>query len=246
MDRLSAFFDAFPLEVAMPSRSGLWSADASMLYLVSAPGGELAELVLVVRGAHLPAGKVVAVEVAFGGAENPLVDTLPDMLSVCVDDEPCALKSIALAFLGELSGGRCGHEQALHRLGEVIVLMMLRSAIERGSTRPCLLAGLAHPVLHPVLVALHEAPAHPWTIEELAQRANMSRSHFMALFPKVVGTTAMSYLTRWRVHLGQRELRRGNAKVKAVARRVGFSSAEAFSRAYQREFGRSPVEELRG
>jgi AraC-like DNA-binding protein len=55
----------------------------------------------------------------------------------------------------------------------------------------------------------------------------------------------MSYLTRWRVHLGQRELRRGNAKVKAVARRVGFSSAEAFSRAYQREFGRSPVDEPR-
>jgi AraC-like DNA-binding protein len=80
---------------------------------------------------------------------------------------------------------------------------------------------------HPVLVALHDSPAHTWTVEELASRAGLPRSHFMALFPKVVGTTAMCYLTQWRVHLGRRELRRGNAKVKAVARRVGFSGAAA-------------------
>ncbi|MBU6490205.1 MAG: helix-turn-helix domain-containing protein, partial [Burkholderiales bacterium] len=44
----------------------------------------------------------------------------------------------------------------------------------------------------------------------------------------------------------QRELRRANIKVKAVARHVGFASAEAFSRAYQREFGRPPVDDMRG
>lgn len=52
-------------------------------------------------------------------------------------------------------------------------------------------------------------------------------------------------LTKWRVRLGQRELRRANTKVKAVARRVGFASAEAFSRAYQREFGRPPMDDMR-
>jgi AraC-like DNA-binding protein len=245
LDRLSAFFDAFPLEVKLPARRGEPAREASMLYLLQDEAGQLAELVLVVRGGAAPARAAIAVEVAFGGSENPLLNTLPDALSSVIDDDQPALRHIARAFLDELRGGRCGHQQALHRLGEVIVLMMLRSAIEGGSTRPCLLAGLAHPVLHSVLVALHESPAHAWTVEELADRAGLSRSHFMALFPKVVGTTAMAYLTRWRVQLGRRELRRGNAKVKAVARRVGFSSAEAFSRAYQREFGRSPVDELR-
>lgn len=247
MDRLSAFFDAFPLEVKLPTQAGPGTAQASMLYLLRDEAGQIAQISLVVRGADAPANESVAaaVEVAFGGTENPLLNTLPDRLSLLADDNQPALRSLAGAFLDELSNRRCGHRQALHRLGEVIVLMMLRSAIERGSARPCLLAGLAHPQLHPVLVALHEAPAHAWTVDALADMAGLSRSHFMALFPKVVGTTAMSYLTQWRVHLGQRALRRGNAKVKAVARRVGFSSAEAFSRAYQREFGRSPIDDLR-
>lgn len=245
MDRLSAFFDAFPLEVKLPLQTQARTTEASMLYLLQDETGEVAELVLVVRGATTPANATIAVEVGFGGSDNPLLNTMPDSLSLMVDDDQPGLRNIAHAFLDELRGERCGHQQALHRLGEVIVLMMLRSAIECGSARPCLLAGLAHPVLHPVLVALHESPAHSWTVEELADMAGLSRSHFMALFPKIVGTTAMSYLTRWRVQLGQRELRRGNAKVKAVARRVGFSSAEAFSRAYQREFGRSPVDDLR-
>jgi AraC-like DNA-binding protein len=217
-----------------------------MLYLLRDEAGQIAEISLAVRGPEAPADDsvVAAVEVAFGGTENPLLNTLPDTLSLLADDNQPALRSLAAAFLDELSNRRCGHRQALHRLGEVIVLIMLRSAIERGSTRPCLLAGLAHPQLHPVLVAVHESPAHAWTVDALANVAGLSRSHFMALFPKVVGTTAMSYLTRWRVHLGQRALRRGNAKVKAVARHVGFSSAEAFSRAYQREFGRSPIDDL--
>jgi AraC-like DNA-binding protein len=244
MDRLSAFFDAFPLEVKLLTPAVPRMEQASRLYLHQDATGQCTGISLVVRGIDAPATASVAVDVVFGGTENPLLDTLPDTLSLSVGDDQPALSSLARAFLDELSNRRCGHRHALHRLGEVIVLMLLRSAIERGSTRPCLLAGLAHPLLHPVLVAMHESPAHAWTIEALADLAGLSRSHFMALFPKVVGTTAMSYLTKWRVHLGQRDLRRGNAKVKAVARRVGFSSAEAFSRAYRREFGRSPVDDL--
>jgi AraC-like DNA-binding protein len=245
VDRLSAFFDAFPLEVRRPGQEGTPAPEASMLYVLPDGAGRPQEVLLVVRGSAIPAGASVPIEVLFGGAGNPLLNTLPDHLSLRVDDDQPGLKELASAYLNEAAAERCGHRHALQRLGEVIVLMVLRGAIERGSTRPCLLAGLAHPQLHRVLVAMHEAPGRPWCIEELAQTAGMSRSHFMALFPEVIGATPMSYLTRWRVQLGQRELRRTGAKVKAVARRVGFASAEAFSRAYQREFGRPPGSDLR-
>lgn len=245
MDRLSAFFDAYPLEVHVPAHAGTSEHEGPKLYLLGDASGRLTQVVLLVRGAAVPAEALTVVEVSFGGSDNPLLGTLPDALHLPLEDDRTGVGHLARTFIDELASERCGHRHALHRLGEVIVLMMLRAAIERGSARPCLLAGLAHPLLHRVLVAVHESPAHPWTVEELAQVAGLSRSHFMALFPKVVGATAMSYLTKWRVRLGQRELRRGNIKVKAVARRVGFASAEAFSRAYQREFGRPPVDDMR-
>ena len=243
-DRLSAIFDAFALSVRRCDAGTAAPADCARLYLCERAGA-LAELVLVVRGAATPPLPWTAVEVDFGGSANPLLHTLPERVALPLDGGPPALQHAALAFCEELAGARCGHRQALQRLGEVIVLLMLRAAIEGGSARPCLLAGLAHPQLHPALVAMHEAPGRHWNVDALAETAGMSRSRFMALFPAVVGTTPMAYLTRWRLQLGRRELQRAGARVKAVARRVGFASAEAFSRAYLREFGRPPVAELR-
>ncbi len=245
MDRLSAFFDAFPLEVRVSPAAGGAEPGGSMLYLLPNATDAAGEALLVVRGNTKPKAFSMAVAVAFGGAGNPLLNALPDTLSLSIGDGEPRLREMARAFLDELADGRCGHRHALQRLGEVLVLFLLRSAIERGSAQPCLLAGLAHPQLHPVLVAMHDAPAHAWHVEELAETAGMSRSRFMAIFGEVVGTTPMSYLTRWRLQLGRRELNLSGASVKSVARRVGFGSAEAFSRAYQREFGRSPVHELR-
>lgn len=66
----------------------------------------------------------------------------------------------------------------------------------------------------------------------------------MALFRRVVGTTPQAYLTGWRLTIGRRHLSQG-ARVKAVARQVGFGSAAAFSRAYFRKFGDWPALETR-
>ncbi|MFL5011882.1 MULTISPECIES: AraC family transcriptional regulator [Rhizobium] len=117
-----------------------------------------------------------------------------------------------------------------------MVLLILRTAIDRGATGPGLLAGLSHPSLYRTLVAMHDAPTRAWNIEDLAAMAGMSRSHFMALFREVVGTTPQAYLTGWHLTVARRKLTKG-AKVKAVARQVGFGSAAAFSRAYFRKFG---------
>ncbi|MEK1902090.1 MAG: helix-turn-helix transcriptional regulator [Rhizobium sp.] len=67
----------------------------------------------------------------------------------------------------------------------------------------------------------------------------MSRSHFMALFRDLAGTTPQAYLTGWRLTLARRKLAKGG-KVKSAARQVGFGSAAAFSRAFFRKFGDWP------
>jgi len=44
--------------------------------------------------------------------------------------------------------------------------------------------------------AMHDDPAHRWTVQELAERACMSRSAFALIFKEPVGASPMDYLTR--------------------------------------------------
>jgi len=239
-DRLSVFFETFELSVTVvPPRNGV-----NLYVTPGKEGGGPGAIVFSARGNPArPPVVLVCAAVDFGGRINPLMNAMPDTVVVRLDEVP-ALRDTTDAFVAEAMHRRCGRHVALNRLGEVMVLMILRSAMERGGTGPGLLAGLSHPALQKVLVALHDGPGRPWPIEELALIAGMSRSRFMTVFREVVGTTPNAYLRSWRLSLGYRRLARGD-RVKAVAREVGFTSAAGFSRAYSREFGHPPKLERR-
>ena len=63
------------------------------------------------------------------------------------------------------------------------------------------LFALADKQMGAAIGAMHENPAHRWTLQELAQHAGMSRSNFALKFKEMVGMSAMDYLTRWRMLL---------------------------------------------
>ena len=44
------------------------------------------------------------------------------------------------------------------------------------------------------ITSIHDEPAHDWTVEELGQRAGMSRSIFALRFKETVGVSPMEYL----------------------------------------------------
>lgn len=239
VDRLAAFFDAFELTAAMVPLDDPHSA-ANLV--VTGRGSVPKRIMFCAKNnamANAPDGVLAAATIEFGGATNPLMNALPDQFEVSLEGLT-PLSPLVEAFVWEAQDNRCGRRTALNRLCEIIVLLVLREAIDKGATGPGLLAGLSHPNLQRALVAMHDAPSRQWRVEDLAEISGLSRSRFMALFPEVVGLTPAAYLTAWRLALGQRELMRGS-RVKQVARRVGFGSAEAFSRAYSRRFGHPPV-----
>ena len=51
----------------------------------------------------------------------------------------------------------------------------------------------------------------------------------------------MRYLSRQRLRFAAERLREGRESVAGVAMEVGYESEAAFSRAFKREFGRSPA-----
>lgn len=238
-DRLSAFFGAFELSVGIVAEGG---GNGAANLVVTGRDGVAEQVVFWPRRRALSriGGRVlVAAAIDFGGRSNPLMNAMPDRVDIPLAQFP-VVQAVTAAFVAEAIDARCGRQTALDRLCEVILLMVLRRAVDLGSAGPGLLAGLSHPELHRALVAMHDQPARAWRTEELAGISGMSRSRFMSLFPEVVGITPAAYLSQWRLTLGQRELQKGE-QVKLVARRVGFGSATAFSRAFSRLFGHPPV-----
>ncbi len=127
------------------------------------------------------------------------------------------------------------------RLPELVLIEVLRMhlatapAVDRGW-----LAALHDSVLAPALALLHAAPERKWTVAELASGAAVSRSLLDDRFRQVLGRSPIRYLTEWRMHLAEDLLATTELGIVTVARRVGYDSEEAFSRAFKRSHGLSP------
>lgn len=127
------------------------------------------------------------------------------------------------------------------RLPELVLIEVLRvhlataPAADRGW-----MAAIRDPVLAPALSLLHGSPDRRWTVADLASGAAVSRSLLDARFRQVLGRSPIRYLTEWRMHVAEELLATTDIGVVMVARRVGYDSEEAFSRAFKRARGLSP------
>lgn len=128
-----------------------------------------------------------------------------------------------------------GHDAVLARLVELLLVESLRASTTHSS--PGLLRGLADARVAAALLELHAQPAKPWTINQLAEQAALSRSAFFERFSRLVGMAPMEYLLAWRMSLARSLLRLPNADLERVAERVGYSSASTFSTAFSRRVG---------
>ena len=102
------------------------------------------------------------------------------------------------------------------------------------------LFALADEQIGPAINAMHGDPAHPWTLQELAERVGMSRSGFAQKFKETVSATAIDYLTRWRMLLAGDRLANSNDPISVISLSLGYESELAFSTAFKRVTGCSP------
>lgn len=170
-----------------------------------------------------------------------LVSLLPQL--VHVRGEPTLTTLVSLVH-AEFRARRPARDVVLARLLDVLLIEALRSA-PRHAASPGLVRGLADERLVIAIRRMHERPAAAWTVAELAREAAMSRSAFFTRFSRLVGVTPMDYLLGWRIALAKGLLSDG-ATVAAVAERVGYGSASAFSVAFTRHVGRPPARFARG
>ena len=193
-------------------------------------GGELAQVIcVVVRYDRLAAEHLIAL--------------LPNVIQIHSwdADESNWLQSTLRFIAREAKELRPGGETVITRLADVLVVQMIRSWIDTApEADKSWLSALRDGQVGQALIAIHREPGREWTVESLAHEAGMSRSAFSARFTRLVGETALRYVTQWRMRLARIHLRETSEPLSVVAERVGYESEAAFSRAFKRAFGVPP------
>lgn len=173
---------------------------------------------------------------------EPLLRVLPPVLRFDLDDSADdALRSTFRLLELERTFPGFGSGFIMSRLVEALFVYALRTcASSSAMTSPGWLAALSDPGLAPALRELHTDIAHPWTVDELARRAGMSRAAFAAAFKQKTGDSPINYLTCWRMHRAKRLLRDTRLSLRQIALTIGYDTDAAFSRAFRRVEGVAP------
>ena len=175
---------------------------------------------------------------------EPILLSLPRLLRVSMRDDGTAawLRSSIRHSVVESTSSRPGSAVVLARLSEVLFVEAVRQYMETlPPGESGWLAGLRDRYVGRALALLHEQPAHPWTVDQLASQVGLSRSALGERFSSLIGVPPMQYLARWRTSLAATQLREGNASIIQIAAEVGYESEAAFNRAFKREFGLPPA-----
>ena len=236
IDRLTTLINYFNLTVRPASLS-----EATLVVMAAEDGApRKVTLRATAEGYEIPPDHVLfAAEVDWGGMSNPLIAALPTTVEFDLSNDAESMNLIML-MQSELAAQRCGADPVISRLGEILIVRMLRAQIEAGSTQPGLLAGLSDPRLSRAIVAIHDHPGRNWRNEDLAKIAGLSLSRFSEVFLAMVGEPPAAYLRRWRLTLARQDVAKGD-RVDAIARRYGYASSEGFARAFKKHFGENPI-----
>lgn len=225
----------------LASEAGVRAVDADMLVQMQREGA-------LARIDHGGGGALTRIVCGFVGSEarrHPLLEALPQLLVLDLNGRPEA-EWVATSFrfaAQEVAAARAGSETMLARLSELLFVEAVRAYVATLPTEQRgWLAGLRDPAIGRALALMHARVAQPWTSEELAAEALLSRSAFAERFTTLVGVPPMSYLTAWRMQVAAQALHESRRSIAQIAAAVGYESEATFARAFKREMDVSPGE----
>lgn len=182
-----------------------------------------------------------------GNHADLLFNALPAIVHVRDASEQAAVLRWSLEQLAtELKHGSPGGTLMADHLAQIMLLQIIRLWLASDKeTHTGWLGALADPRLMRVMEAMHSEPARRWTLAELARLAGMSRTVFAVRFRDVVGQTPLDYLAGWRMRLAGDRLQHTADSVANIGFSVGYESEAAFSTAFRRMMGCTPMQHRR-
>lgn len=125
-----------------------------------------------------------------------------------------ALSTSLAHFLGELNLQRCRGEQQTPKMEDI---------------------------LHETIEFMHQNIYNTLTLNELAQYARLSVSHYTNHFRKLTGMTPISFFNDLKIRKASELLHEPDRKIKDIANILGFEDPYYFSRWFKKTMGISPA-----
>jgi AraC-like DNA-binding protein len=170
-----------------------------------------------------------------------LLGVLPPIVHIRSEAARSAMRWSLEGMMRELRESKPGGFLVAQQLAYMMLVQTLRLHLAEGLAGGVgWLFALADQQMSAAIAAMHTDPAHPWTVQQLAERAGMSRSVFALKFKQTVGDSPMEYLTRWRMLLAADRLVNSADPISAISLSLGYESESAFSTAFKRVMGCSP------
>jgi len=174
------------------------------------------------------------------GTSNPIFSALPAYFVVRADESSAGFRQLATMLTETSRDRRWGRQLVQNKLADSLFTMAVCEYVRRAEHPRGLLAALTDVRLSRALAAVHERPGEDWTIQAMAQQANMSRTAFAELFTATVGLPPIQYLAHWRATEARRLLKNRRFSVAAIAEMLGYRSEAAFRRFFKRVEGVGP------
>jgi len=182
-----------------------------------------------------------------GAHAGMLLGMLPPIVHIRRESDQAALRWSVERMMQELREQQPGGFLVAQHLAHMMLVQALRLHLAEGVRGGVgWFFALADKQMAAAIGAMHEDPAHRWTLPELAARAGMSRSSFALKFKATVGASPLDYLTRWRMLLAGDRLTNSGDPISVIALSLGYASESAFSTAFKRVMGCSPRQYSRG
>ncbi len=167
---------------------------------------------------------------------------------VCLRDQhelvSWALQSVA-ALGRQLDTDDPGGLALVERLTDLIITQCLRVWARTSVEGKGWIKAATDPQIGAALARIHAGESGDptrWTVSSLAASVGMSRSSFAQRFAEVVGRPPAQYISRWRCETVADVLCSEDLSTAQAATLAGYSSEDAFAKAFKRHFGVSPRE----
>jgi AraC-like DNA-binding protein len=172
-----------------------------------------------------------------------LLESLPSFIHVRADSRQAqTLHWLMDQLVQEREDDPPGAEIASIQLAHLMFIQILRAHFDTAEPlAPGWLRAVTDKRLAPAVRLMHGDPSRSWQLEELARAAAMSRATFALYFKTIAGIAPMSYLTEWRMRLAEQALRENRLHIGDIGRSIGYTSESAFSNAFKRLTGSSPL-----